>query len=319
MHYDVIGDVHGNVDKLGGLLRKLGYACPNGIWGHPDRTAVFLGDFIDRGPSEVATYRLVRGMIDEGKALAVMGNHELNAIAYHTPNGKGGHFRQHTCKNRAQHKAFLDEVEHDPELWREIIDWFLELPLWLDLPEIRVVHACWHDGLMNDVNPLLSHGMKLPLELIGPATTGADNSYLSDGTLRPNCFVFRAAETLLKGVEIDLPEGTIFSDKDGHSRSSVRMQWWNSKPGTFLELGLMPSDQRSLLPPVPVPEGVLTGYASDKPLFLGHYWMTGKPRLLASNVACVDYSAGKDGPLVAYRWSGEQTLSADNFVQSYAS
>ncbi len=109
MSYDVIGDVHGNVDKLAGLLRKLGYSCQNGIWGHPTRTAIFLGDFVDRGPSQVATYRLVRAMIDHGKALAVMGNHELNAIAFRTPFSEGGYLRQHTPKNIAQHKAFLDE------------------------------------------------------------------------------------------------------------------------------------------------------------------------------------------------------------------
>jgi hypothetical protein len=46
--------------------------------------------------------------------------------------------------NRKQHAAFLGEVDDKPALHAEIIDWFLTLPLWLDLPELRVVHACWH-------------------------------------------------------------------------------------------------------------------------------------------------------------------------------
>lgn len=319
MGYDVIGDVHGNVDKLAGLLRKLGYGYHGGAWQHPTRTAVFLGDFVDRGPSQVATYRLVRAMIDRGKALAVMGNHELNAIAYHTPDGKGGFLRNHSTKNESQHRAFLDEVEDDAGLYKEIIDWFLDLPLWLDLPEIRVVHACWDDELMRGIGAKLRPGNKLSRELMPDATTGKCNSYRADGYPRENNPLFRAVETLLKGVEMDLPEGASYLDKDGHKRDSVRMQWWNSREGTFLELGLLPADQRSLLPPLPVPSGVLPGYASKKSLFLGHYWMTGQPSLLAPTIACVDYSAGKGGPLVAYRWSSENSLVESNFVQSYAS
>ena len=45
--------------------------------------------------------------------------------------------------------------------------------------------------------------------------------------------------------------------------------------------------------------------ASDKPCFIGHYWLSGDPEPLAPNVACLDYSVAKNGKLVAYRWSGE--------------
>ena len=53
--YDVIGDVHGYADKLEGLLVKLGYSHRTGVWGHPERTAVFIGDLIDRGPQQRST------------------------------------------------------------------------------------------------------------------------------------------------------------------------------------------------------------------------------------------------------------------------
>ena len=52
------------------------------------------------------------------------------------------------------------------------------------------------------------------------------------------------------------------------------------------------------------------------PVFIGHYWMSGKPELQSPKVACVDYSAAKDGPLVAYRWDGEQELDASRFVEA---
>jgi hypothetical protein len=33
-------------------------------------------------------------------------------------------------------------------------------------------------------------------------------------------------------------------------------------------------------------------------------------------VACLDYSAAKSGPLVAYRWMGEEEIQSENFVQA---
>ena len=55
-------------------------------------------------------------------------------------------------------------------------------------------------------------------------------------------------------------------------------------------------------------------YASDAvPVFVGHYWLTGTPKPLATNVACTDYSVAKGGKLVAYRWDGESNLREENF------
>jgi hypothetical protein len=42
--------------------------------------------------------------------------------------------------------------------------------------------------------------------------------------------------------------------------------------------------------------------------------MSNKPEILAPQLACVDYSAGKGGPLAAYCWSGEQTLKNEHFI-----
>jgi len=83
--YDIIGDVHGQADKLEALLRKLGYHESAGAWRHPERQAIFVGDFIDRGPAQVRSVNIARRLVHAGAALAVMGNHELNAIAWHTP------------------------------------------------------------------------------------------------------------------------------------------------------------------------------------------------------------------------------------------
>jgi protein phosphatase len=81
--FDVVGDVHGCLAELEALLGKLGYAITrdesgraNGAVPPGDRTALFLGDLVDRGPDSPGVLRLVMGMVAAGHALAVPGNHE---------------------------------------------------------------------------------------------------------------------------------------------------------------------------------------------------------------------------------------------------
>jgi len=70
--YDLIGDIHGHADELVQLLETLGYQKAQGVYEHPERKVVFLGDFIDRGPQIRQVLEIVRPMVEGGKALAVM-------------------------------------------------------------------------------------------------------------------------------------------------------------------------------------------------------------------------------------------------------
>jgi protein phosphatase len=84
--FDIIGDVHGCLDELLELLGLLGYAVAEGA--DPDgrpawsvrppagRTAVFVGDLVDRGPRIADALRLVMGMVGQGTALCVIGDHD---------------------------------------------------------------------------------------------------------------------------------------------------------------------------------------------------------------------------------------------------
>ena len=81
--FDIIGDVHGCRAELERLLERLGWVIERDDLGrpvnaaHPEgRTAVFLGDLVDRGPDTPGVLRLVMGMVAAGRALCVMGNHE---------------------------------------------------------------------------------------------------------------------------------------------------------------------------------------------------------------------------------------------------
>ena len=50
--------------------------------------------------------------------------------------------------------------------------------------------------------------------------------------------------------------------------------------------------------------------AGEKPVFFGHYWLTGEPAIQTPNVCCLDYSIAKGGKLVAYRFNGEDVLDS---------
>jgi hypothetical protein len=320
MDYDIIGDIHGQFDKLEALLFRLGYQARQGVWRHPRRQAIFVGDFIDRGPQGVETVQTVRAMVDAGAALAVMGNHELNAIAWHTPDLRdpGEYLRPRSsppwgAKNRTQHQAFLAQVEPNPELHADLIAWFLTLPLWLDLDELRVVHACWHGPYIAWLAPQLRDGRFLTQDMLVDATTEPADLAEKDNAL-PS--VFKAVEAITKGIEIPIPAFNRFNDKDGFSRERVRVRWWEPDAVTYRDFAMLPDSDRLTLPDMPIPDHARLVSTDNRPTFFGHYWMTGAPLLQSNKAVCVDYSAGKGGPLVAYRWNKGEPLSAANFVAS---
>lgn len=299
--FDIIGDVHGEADALQRLLEKLGYAPVDGCWQHSSRRVIFLGDFIDRGPEQKRVLEVVMPMVRSGNALAVMGNHEFNALAFHSPDGEGGWLRPHTEKNTDQHQAFLDEYQ-DPDELGSVLDFFWSLPLWIELDDLRVIHACWDKDQINRL--ATEHaGQVLTPELLRKAST-------------KSCWEYGAIETLLKGVELPLPDGHEgFLDKEGTRRFDVRVAWWNSDAMTYREAFVGPESERENIPTQSINGRHRVDYdEAERPLFLGHYWMSDEPIPLASNIACTDYSVARaGGKLVAYSWFGERLIEPSNF------
>ncbi len=309
MNYHIIGDIHGQADKLVELLEHLGYEKAAEGYRHPHARVVFLGDFIDRGPHQKRVIDIVRPMVDSGAALAVMGNHEFNAIAYHSPHPEtGAPLRPHNTKNTGQHQAFLDEYGLREKETREVIDWFKSLPVYLEIKDrrgavlFRAVHACWSQPLIERVPQYL------------------DDAYIIDAATKGHQ-AHEDMEVLLKGPEIPLPNGASFLDKDGHSRTDIRIKWWNTSPEiSYRELAMVPEGEEEKIPDSPVDLQAIEGYCyepEEPPVFFGHYWLTGEPAPIADNLACLDYSAGKGGELVAYQWrEGDQgRLAKKNFVR----
>ena len=95
-------------------------------------------------------------------------------------------------------RAFLAEVDGKPALHAGIIDWFLTLPLWLDLPDVQVVHACWHERFMKCLTPHLHQDRYLTRDLMVAATDEPDEAEKDYATFS----IFKGVECLTKGIGV---------------------------------------------------------------------------------------------------------------------
>lgn len=316
MIYDIIGDIHGQADKLNGLLTQLGYKLTHCQDSNPyykpppNHKALFIGDLIDRGTQEVQTLKIVFAMIDAGVAHAVMGNHEYNALAYATLDNQkndGSYLRPHTARNTAQHKAFLAEIPLGSSEHKYWLKRFYELPLWLETEHACFVHACWDVDSMQELKKWLDDNNCLTQE--GLQATGQKNSK-----------AYNALERVLKGVETPLPNGMYMTDKDGTNRHNVRVKWWlnnlNNRP--IHQIARAPESGLTQIPPDAITTPINFTLKTNKPIFIGHYWFNGIPAPLSSQVVCTDYSAAiKSGFLTCYQFNTTKPLplSKDNFIQ----
>lgn len=60
-----VGDIHGRLDLLDALIARF-----------PGRRFVFLGDYVDRGPDSPGVVARVRELVEAGRAVALLGNHD---------------------------------------------------------------------------------------------------------------------------------------------------------------------------------------------------------------------------------------------------
>jgi hypothetical protein len=308
--YDIIGDLHGCSEALERLLVKLGYSKKNGAYCHPDRQVIFVGDLVDRGPHIREVTWLVHDMVQAGAAQVVMGNHEYNAIAYMTPRKdlSDHYLREHNARHTRIMKETLDQFDGYEDEWNYLIKWFLTMPLFLELPGFRVVHACWDQALIDE----FKHWSQ---------SKGLKGNCINEDFLRASAdlssFEFKVMDRLLRGMNLKLPDGQSIEGKDGFVRQFFRVKFWSNDPDTYQDIVFQPD---------PLPDHLATKQISDndrsllinydskaQPLFFGHYWRSGEPERIKPNLTCLDYSAVKYGKLVAYRFDGETEIDNSKF------
>ena len=303
--YDIIGDVHGEATLLKKLLKKMGYEKVDGVFKHPNRKAVFVGDFINRGPEIKKTVRIVRSMVEAGSALAILGNHEINAIIYHLADKQGASLVKKPSKYYLSLFKTIKEYSLNAAEWKETLRWLRTLPLFLDLGDIRIVHACWSEKAIE-----------------------VARSIYAEGRIRKRVFksIFKKSDSeiaesvwlLTKGVYLKMPSDLRVRNNKGVTPRAIRVEWWEEPEGkTFQEASF---ESKYNLPAYTVPKEILPTvypYSEDAPLlFIGHYCRGNGPTIVKPNICCVDYCVTGTGVLTAYRWNGETTLIEDNIVRS---
>jgi hypothetical protein len=302
---DFIGDLHGHASRLDDLLKRLDYEWIDGIPRHRNRTAIFLGDYVDRGPEIRRTLETVRSMVDRGDAVALMGNHEYNAIAWFTPRPDRSEVscRRHTPIRQNLIAPTLASLGEDTAEW---IEWMRGLPLWFETDRVRAVHATWDRPSIDFLGRMLA------------PTDGILTTPLMQATCEPRSAPFKAIEQLLKGREIPLPDGLVLTDPEGSPRRHIRARWFESPHGRTYREHAFTRDESfpdvAIAPDAIAPDSQHYG-PDEPPVFVGHYWMQGAtPTRLAPNVACLDWSVARGGPLVGYRFDGEAEIEDARFV-----
>lgn len=138
---DIVGAIHGELDALLELLDNLGYSYSNG---HPQkRRLVFVGDFCDRGPNSPAVLNLVQELVQAGHATAVLGNHEINLMRGEAKDGSGWFFDTRLEQDRDKYEPFYRPTTQQRH---EILAFLTTLPIGLERPDLRVIHATWQDA-----------------------------------------------------------------------------------------------------------------------------------------------------------------------------
>ncbi len=110
----VIGDLQGCLASLQALMPRLPDA---------DRL-IFVGDLVNRGPQSLEALRFVRDRVQQGRAAAVLGNHDLHLLAA-------------DAGIRPLHRSDTLQPILDAPDRRVLIDWLRTIPLAL----FRARHA----------------------------------------------------------------------------------------------------------------------------------------------------------------------------------
>lgn len=216
MKLSIFGDLHANRTRSLRLLADLGHRRPTSTrahWAHPEGAiAAFTGDYVDGGDENLATIELVAEIVAGGHGIAVMGNHDFNLLALLTedPESPGTYLRKRTPENLAQSGAAIAEIEAHPERGRKALTFLRSLPLWIDLPSLRIAHAHWDAGAIAT--------LRTACDASGALT---DDGFVK--AARKDTDIGRARLLIQCGPEMECEP---FPDRFGRIRTKRRTDWW---------------------------------------------------------------------------------------------
>jgi hypothetical protein len=317
---DVIGDIHGERPALVALGRQLGYDVDNN-WVHPEgRLPVFLGDLIDRGGHSLEVAELVRHLVVTGRGACIMGNHEYNLVAWSlkVPGEEGG---------KKSNEATRADIQRRPGRWKPVLEFFRKLPMAYALPDLRIIHACWHRPSFEAVSAALAPRQVPP---VAAGTVGwlashvalespFDEHGLKAGLPQGSPEQWDTPhELLLKGHELKCAS---FDDVDGHPRDARRVTWWNEETDSVLHDRAQVVGHYWNLPPVAEPRQFCPPHSSGHPdleawqkKWAGQVKGPGRTPLVG-DIACVDFNGltqadEKRACVGALRWPEREVVWA---------
>ena len=178
----VIGDVHGDASAFA-------YAIAT------DRFIVQLGDLVDHGPDSAGTLRMMFDLMDSGRGLFILGNHDLKLARALS----GDQVRIEPVV-----QASIDQLDDDLKLRTQRM--VAEAPAWVRQGSALFVHGGFHTAMLEQPSP--DHGLERPHGPLARALYGEPT-----GRMQPDGYPERS----LRWVD-RIPDGmTVYC---GHDRRS---------------------------------------------------------------------------------------------------
>ena len=200
----VVGDVHGDA-------KGFAYAVAT------DRFIVQLGDLIDQGPDSAAVLRTMFAVLDAGRGLFLVGNHEfkLARVLAGQP-------------TRADAAVLATRSQLDPALRARVLAEVARAPAWLRYGDALFVHGGFHTAMLEGPSP--SVGLERPGPVVARALYGEPT-----GRMQPDGFPERSVRWVDR-----IPAGlTVYCGHDRRSGDGRPLVRHGNAGGTavFLDTG----------------------------------------------------------------------------------
>lgn len=301
--YDVVGDIGGNLSAFNKLTQKLGYEKVSGHLRHPDaRILVSVGDIVNGGDANRPIYDLLRATCEEGLAQMVPGNQEFMHLQFALDQQD----KVDTLGKKVKYlQSTLDEFSNDQTAYREMVKWFASLPITLKFNDagFRIAHACY-DEIGNKITSswrdeggaLSDDAIRLYARDMGDTT--------DPSLLKQQKDLRQSVDKIIYGHELALPQDYAmrFGEKGGE-RKVVRPYYWRRDLARMFPSGKLfkgdenvdiINDQEDLNDFKAALFGeynvTTLEFAAEKmPTLVGHFSLSGSPRINQHNLVCLDY------------------------------
>jgi hypothetical protein len=236
-------------------------------------------------------------------AESILGDREFKAVCYARQNIPED-MRPDTFKNATEHAGFLEEYPYGTPAYNGVIDWFETLPVYIQKPGFKVIHACWHENALNVCMPHIRKKDGVLKESAYQAYDTENSAAFTD-----------ALDILLNGPRYNLPKGGTYIGSNGMPGKEAGILWWKDnalRPHKRIEKGervsrfLSPDDKKTV-----VRLKNEFNYTLKDIVFVGHFNVSNPRNILSPKVACLSFK----GSMMAYRWNhGDKRLDPARLV-----